>query len=94
MAITLGPANFGAAGTVCAFSSLALDVGGVIDLQLSDFYGAVAAEVHVSGSYALSDNVWFAGSFTALRAGFVQNASIVTQFASTVRATLMLNTVF
>ncbi len=88
VAITIGPANFGAASTVCAYSSFALDAGGVIDLQLSDFYGAVAAEVHVSGSYALSDNVWFAGSFNALRAGFVQNASIVTQFASTGQSTL------
>lgn len=88
IALTLGPANFGAPSSACSYSSFNLDVGGVIDLELPDFYGAVAAEVGISGTVALNDRVWFSGSLTALRAGFVQNASIVTNFAHLGQSTL------
>ena len=77
IALTLGPADFGATPPTCASTGVALEGRGTALIDTPDFYGALTAEAVLTGSFALGEETWVSGAVNALRYRYVQNASIV-----------------
>jgi hypothetical protein len=77
IALTLGPADFGATPPTCVSTGVALEGRGTALIDTPDFYGALSAEAVLAGSFALGEATWVSAAVNVLRYRFVQNASVV-----------------
>lgn len=77
IALGMGPSDFGNTPAPCGDARVALDLRGALLIDTADFYGALGADVALSGTVPVARRVWLSGALTAFRYRYVQNATLL-----------------